>query len=152
MERGRTRLREHLGELRLARGDGRLGRDDARAVLLDRAALHRRRRRRHHDVSGDAAHACRDRDRLREVARAVCRDAARGVRVVEARDRIPGAAELEGAALLQVVALEEEAAAGARVERAAGRDRRAMGAARETRGRGADVGEVRSVGGHDGQP
>jgi hypothetical protein len=42
---------------------------------------------------------------------------------IEARQRVVGAAELEGAAALQVLALEEHRRAGLRVDCARGRDR-----------------------------
>ena len=61
----------------------------------------------------------------------------------EARQRVVGAAELEGAGALQVLALEEQLRAGARVDRARGGDRRAVRDAGNLSRGALDVGEGR---------
>ena len=87
-------------------------------------ALHRRRVGRHDDDARDVEHLSGERDRLRVVAGREGDDAAAALVGGEARERVVGAAELEGAGALQVLALEEQVGAGARVDGARGRDRR----------------------------
>ena len=101
--------------------------DDLAAVPFRRAALHRRRVGRHDDDARDVEQLAGERDRLRVVAGRKGDDAAAALVGREARQRVVGAAELEGAGALQVLALEEQLGAGPRVDRARGGDRRAVG-------------------------
>ncbi len=94
---------------------------------------------RHDDRRRHAEQLRRKRDRLRVVARRE-RDHAAPPRLVrELRERVVGAAELERAHALQVLALEEQRCAGPRVRRARGQDRRAVGDARQPLRGGGDV-------------
>jgi hypothetical protein len=79
----------------------------------------RRRVRRHDDRGRNAEQAGRRGDSLGVVARGEGDHPCRALRVVELRQPVVGAAELEGAGVLQRFELEQDAAAGARVERGA---------------------------------
>ena len=69
----------------------------------------------------------RERDRLRVIARGERDDAGAALRGIEPRQRVVGAAELEGAHALQVLALEEKRGGELRVGGAGGKDRGAVG-------------------------
>src|SRR5262249_21721936 len=92
--------------------------DDLAAVAFRRDLLHRRRIRRHDDDARNAEDLSGERDRLGVVAGGEGDDAALLLIVAEPRERVVGAAELEGARALEVLALEENLRAGARVDRA----------------------------------
>src|SRR5690606_38751213 len=148
MDQGRARLGLDARRGLLARRERRLAGDHARAVALDGEPLHGRRVARHHDVRRDAALARRPRERLGLVAGAVRDDAAARDGLVEPRHGVGGAAELEGADLLELLALEEERAAGEAVERRAGRDGGHVRAPGDALGGGADRGEIDRAGAH----
>jgi len=63
---------------------------------------------RHDDRGLHPLEACRQRDRLRVVAGREGQDATLALRFVELRDRVEGAAELERAHALVVLALEQQ--------------------------------------------
>ena len=114
--------------------------DHARAVALGRRGAWRRAR-----PSGITTVALRAQQpagqghRLRVVARGVGQDPAPALGVAQPRDRVVGAAELEGAHALQVLALQEQRARPQPlVERARGHDGRAVRDAFDPRG-GVDV-------------
>ena len=98
---------------------------------------------RHHDVRRDAAPSRRVRERRAVVAGGVRDHAARGDVVGQREHGVAGAARLERAHLLQVLALDEEARAGRVVERPAREHRRPVHVRRDPRVRRADRGEVR---------
>ena len=81
---------------------------DLAAVAARRRHLRGRRVVRHHDRGRHAEQACRQRDRLRVVAGRERDHAGLALARVEARQRVEGAAELERAHALQVLALEED--------------------------------------------
>ena len=86
-----------------------------------------------------------ERDRLRVVAGRKRQDAAAPLVGGEPRQRVVGAAELEGAGALQVLALEEDARAGALVDAARGDDRRAVRDAGDPGGGAFDVAKSREI-------
>ena len=93
-------------------------------------------------VRGDAAGARGQRERGAVVAGRVRDHAARGFAFAQRPDGIAGAAELEGAAALQVLALEVQLRAGQFVECARAQRRRDVGVRRDARGRGEHVLEL----------
>ena len=103
---------------------------DIAAVAARRCDLRCRCVVRHHDRRRHAEQARRQRDRLRMVAGRERDDAGFALAPVEARQRIEGAAELEGAHALEVLALEEDLGAELVVGCARGQHRRAVGVAR----------------------
>ena len=126
--------------------------DDFAAVAFGRDTLDRRRVGRHDDDARDVEELSGERDRLRVIAGREGEDAAPPLGVGEPRQRVVGAAEFEGAAALQVLALEEQLGACVRVDRAGGDDRGAMGDAGDLPCGAFDVGKravgaVASVGG-----
>ena len=125
--------------------------DDLAAVAFGRPALHRRRVGRHDDDARDVEELAGERDRLRVVAGREGDDAAAAFVGREARQGVVGAAELEGARALQVLALEEHLGAGARVHGARRDDRRAMRGAGDLARGALDVGERRQVMMADGE-
>ena len=127
-------LQQLIGD-RLARLGGRVVEDDAGAERRRRLALDRRRVGRHHDRRADAEQLPDAGHGLGVVARRVGDDAARPHVLGQRRDRVQRAAELEGTDALQVLALEEDGAAGARVERRGVEDGRAVGVRLEPPGR-----------------
>ena len=131
--------RSDLVGRRFSRFQRRLAKDDSAAVLGDGPALGRRRGARHDDGGRDAAESGGEGERLGVVAGAVRDDAAGGRLGVELPHGVPGAAELEGADLLQMFALEEERPAREPIERPARQHRRHMGIAGDALGRGPDV-------------
>src|SRR4030095_4576539 len=114
--------------------------EDARGAVppgcLD---LECRRVRRHTDDGGCSDHPRRERHALRVIAGRVRDDAARALRRRQRQELVQGAADLERAGALQVLALEEDAAI-ARVVEGGGRDGgRAVDAAGEPLGGGPHV-------------
>ncbi len=97
---------------------------------------------RHHDVRGDPAQARGEREGLGVVARGVGGDAPGGLGVRQGEHRVRGAAELERADALQVLALEEQVRAEAFVEGPGGGDRGAVGVRPDAGGRLPDGREV----------
>src|SRR6185295_7319062 len=75
------------------------------------------------------------------------RNAPRGFGIGQQENCVSGTARLEGAALLQILALEEEFAACLLIERRARQDRRAVNALADALVRGTDIGEGEAVGG-----
>ncbi len=92
----------------LAGGQRRRAEGDPAAQPLHLQHLRPRRALRHHDIGWDAAQPRRPRHRRRMVAGRVGGDAAGGRRVRERQHRVGRAARLEGADVLQVLALEEQ--------------------------------------------
>ena len=92
--------------------------NDFSTIAFCRDALHRRRIRRHDDDAGNVEDLAGEGDRLRVVPGREGDDAAAPFVGGEARKRVVGAAELEGAGALEVLALEEQAGAGPRIHRA----------------------------------
>jgi len=86
------------------------------AVAERRLQLRQRRRRRHHDHARDPQQLRRERHGLRVVPRRVRHHAVAACLVRQRADRVPGAAELERAHALQVLALQEHARAAGVVE------------------------------------
>jgi len=80
----------------------------------------------HDDQGRHIEQARRQRDGLRVVARREGQHAAFALRIAEAAERVVGAAELEGAHALQVLALEEELRAQLGIGRAGAQHRRAV--------------------------
>ena len=119
--------------------------DDRRAVGFRGGPLDRGRVGRHHDDGWDIQELARERDRLRVVAGRKREDAAAPLVSGEARQRVVGAAELEGAGALQVFALEEHAGAGSLVDAARGDDRRPVRDPGDLSGGALDVGESGQV-------
>ena len=111
---------------------------DLRAVAVDRRELRGRRVLGHEDRGADAQLARRQRHRLGVVAGADRAHAARPLLLIQRREEVVGAAELERAAALEALALEEDAGA----ERPRGHHRRAVRDAVEDARRRADVVEV----------
>ncbi len=85
------------------------------------------------------------RHRLGVVAGGIGDDPALALVGRERGDGVAGAAELEGAGALKIFRLEEQAGAAARIRRARGQHRRAMGDAVDTGCRRRDVGESRNA-------
>ena len=100
----------------------------------------RRRVGRHDDDARDVEQLARERDRLRVIAGEKATTPRARWSGGQPRQRVVGAAELEGAGALQVFALEEDVRAGARVQRARGDDRRAVRDAGDLPGGAFDVG------------
>ena len=113
--------------------------DDGRAIAAGRRDLGSRRVVRHDDHRRHAEQRGRKRDRLGVIARGEGDDAGAPLALVEAGQRVEGAAELEGAHALEVFALEEELRAELGVGGARGQHRRAMSVAGDARGRRGDV-------------
>ena len=119
---------------RLAGGERRLAGDDPRAVALGRRPLDRRRGPGHHDGDRDAEQLAGQGQGLGVVARGVRDHAGAPGGFVELEHGVDGPAELEGADLLEVLALEEDRAAAPRVERPRGHHGRAVGPGRDPLG------------------
>jgi len=117
--------------------------DDLGTVAARRLDLGGRGVERHQDGRLGVVHLGGERDRLGVVARRPGAHAARALGRAQARDRVVGAAELEGAAALQVLGFEEHRRAGARIERARGDDRGLVRDAVEPARRGADAVKVK---------
>ena len=100
--------------------------DDLAAIGLCGALFHGGGVVGHHDDAGDVEDLAGEGNRLGVIAGGERQHAAFPLVGGEARERVIGAAELEGAGALEVLALEEELGAGEGVERSRGRDRRAM--------------------------
>ena len=157
-DHARIRIRMHelgagFGAYRFCRGFARGQRRSAamqgRATGFDRRELGTHRAFGHDHVRGNAARACGQRERGAMVARRMRDDAARGGGGVERPHRIAGAAELERARALQVLALEVEFRARKRIERARTQHRRRMRMGRDARGGGLNRGEI-GIGSHGG--
>src|SRR6185312_12146856 len=134
--------RAGLGDQRsrrgLARGERGCAPGDPAAVALHGRALGLGTVVGHDDVGRDAAQARGARQRRGMVDRGMRgHAAARGLRR-QGQHGIGGAARLEGADLLQVLALEEQLRAALRIERGAGQHRRATHPARDALARGRD--------------
>ena len=97
---------------------------DLGAVAARRFQLHLRRVLGHHDQRFYPQQFAREGDRLRMVAGRKCEHAPLALLSRELRQRVVGAAELEGAHALQVFALEEELGADQRVCAGRGEHRR----------------------------
>jgi hypothetical protein len=123
---GRQPLADLLAALRPA-----VVRDDLGAVAARRVELRGRRVLGHDDRRVRAEEPRRDRDGLRVVAGRESQDAKSQRVLVEGRDLVERAAELEGAAALEALRLHVDARAGALVEGSRGEDGGAMGRAGE---------------------
>ena len=129
---GRDQRRSALGRDALRRALAALARraiveDHFRPVRARGGDLHRGRIRRHHDHGGNPEEPPRERDRLRMVARREGDDAVLALVRSQRMQGVVGAAELEGARALEVLALEEDARSRALVDGARGQDGSAMG-------------------------
>jgi hypothetical protein len=100
---------------------------------------------RHQDQRRHAQQARRQRDRLGMVAAGERDHAGPALRRIEARQRIEGSAELEGAHALEVLALEEDFGAQARVQRRGAQHRCGMGMPLQPARGGHDIGKGRKV-------
>ena len=100
--------------------------DHLAAVAFGRVALDRGRVGRHEDDARNVEQVPRERDRLRVIAGRKGQHPTAPLGGGEARQRIEGAAKLEGAGALEVFALEEQVRVGPGIERPRGDDRRAM--------------------------
>ncbi len=125
---------DRLARIALAVVEHHLGAIAARAL-----GLHRRRIVGHDDDGRDAEQSAGERHRLRVVARGIGDHAAPLLLGRQAGERVVGAAELERAAALQVLAFEKHAGAGALIDGARSQHRRAMGYAGERVRRCGDV-------------
>jgi hypothetical protein len=137
------RARDDLRQHRLARGQRGFAGDDLGAIAGDRRALDRGRRGRHDDVGRDAAGSGGERERLRMVSGRVRGHAAGGLLRAQRQHGVRGAAHLEGADLLQVLALEEQVRAAQGVQRRAGDYGRPVHMPRDAGGSGADISQSR---------
>ena len=105
-----------FGHGRLARRERRLAGDDSRTVALGRRALHRRGRAGHHDADRNAKQLTGQRHRLCVVAGGVRDHPRRPLRVPELQQGVHRPPELERTDALEVLALQQHRAAGARVQ------------------------------------
>jgi len=119
--------------------------DDLRAVSFRRGALDGGCICGHDDDAGNVEKLSGQRHGLCMIPGREGDDAAAAFVEREPRQRVVGAAELEGARALEVLALEEDPAAGALVNRVRGDNRRAMSDACELPGCELDVGEGRKT-------
>jgi len=101
---------------------------------------------RHDDRRRDAEEASGQRDRLGVVARRERDDTGAALRVAEPRQGAVGAAELEGAAALEVLGLEGDLGTEQLVDEARAQYRGAVGMAVEPRGSRGDIGVRRELG------
>jgi hypothetical protein len=131
--------RLHLGEDRFARRGRGLAFGDDAAIAAHGVLLGLRRGARHHDVAGNAAPSGSVGQRQRVVPARMRRHALLRHLVRQAEHRVRGAAHLEGAGLLEVLALEEQLGPGELVEVARGQDRRAVDMGLDPLVRGDDV-------------
>ena len=131
-------------------GQGRRTAMNMRAGGFDQRQLGAHRALGHHHVRGDAAIARGPGQRGAVVAGRVRQHAARGGGGVQRPDRIAGAAELEGAAALQMFGLEVQLRAGLRIEGFVVQDGRQPRVCRDARGGFEDGVEIGQI--HDTAP
>ena len=117
----------------LARSDGWLGECDLATVAFDGAAFYFWRVFGHDDVGGDAAPRGGAGDGGAVIAAGGGDDAVGGFGVGERKNGVGGAANFEGAGLLEIFALEEKLGGGDGVERVGGENWSAMNAPGDAR-------------------
>jgi len=113
--------------------------DDLAAVAFGRHALDSGRVRRHHDHPRDIEDSAGERDGLRMISGGKRHDAAPAFVGGELREGVVGAAKLEGAGALEILAFEEQLRTGLLVEAPGRHDGRAMGNACDPPCRSLDI-------------